>query len=632
MQSEELYSTSFLLPDFDIKFGGSAPPQEMLNDMLDIVVEDSFHLPSACTIRLNSWDMENNKFKWDGHSMLQPGQAVEVKLGYVNKLEKVFEGEITALEMDASAHMTPTLILRCVDKAHRLHRNRVQKTYQDVTDSDVVSTVAGRNGLGTDVTSTTAVHKWICQDNQTDYEFLKMLADRNGFRVFVSGNTLHFEAVGEASGSDAVAEWGMNVRSFRPRLTTHGQVQEVTVRGWDPSKKQGIIGKALHDAATKTRSISESKTGYALSSDFGDAKQVMVDWPIHSQAEADSLAKSFMEKRESSSIEADGLCVGQTNIKAGKTIDVKGVGDKFSGKYVVTSATHTFTPAEGYTTQFVCSGKSPNTFLGLLDGETGHKNDRINNIVIAIVTDNVDPENLGRIKVRYPWFADDQTSDWARIVSPMAGPDRGFYFLPEVDDEVLIAFEHGDMHRPYMLGALWNGVDKPVEPNDKATSGGKVVHRVIQTRKKHNLMLDDTDNEEKIKFTTMSGHYILCDDSSGAEKVEIKTKRGHYILLDDAGKKIVIQDSSGTEKITIDDSAHTIEVLCQSDFTLKAQGKILMEAQMGIDIKTPMKIKIDGQAGATVTTTAQLSLSGEASAELKSSGIVTIKGSLVKIN
>jgi uncharacterized protein involved in type VI secretion and phage assembly len=268
----------------------------------------------------------------------------------------------------------------------------------------------------------------------------------------------------------------------------------------------------------------------------------------------------------------------------------------------------------------------------LLDGERGAKNDHINNIVIAIVTDNSDPENLGRIKVKYPWLADDQTSYWVRIAAPMAGPERGFYFLPEIDDEVLIAFEHGDIHRPYMIGALWNGVDKPVEPNDTAVSGGKVVHRVIKTRKKHILMLDDTDNKELIQFTTMSGHYVLLDDTAGAEKVEVKTKKGHKVLLDDANGKMVIVDAAGTEKITIDDNAHTIEMLCNSDFKVKAQGKILMEAQMGIEIKTPMQVKIEGSTGVTVTTTAQLSLTGTGGAKLDSSAIVTIQGSLVKIN
>ena len=117
-------------------------------------------------------------------------------------------------------------------------------------------------------------------------------------------------------------------------------------------------------------------------------------------------------------------------------------------------------------------------------------------MVVGIVTNNQDPDGMGRIKVRLPFSSDTDESNWARIAVPMAGKDRGFYFLPEIDDEVLVAFEHGDPRFPFILGALWNGQDTPPANNDD----GKNDVRVIKSRSGHVIRLTDKDGEEKIEI------------------------------------------------------------------------------------------------------------------------------------
>ncbi|MFI5385008.1 MAG: VgrG-related protein, partial [Fimbriimonadales bacterium] len=469
MASSQLYDAVHLRPDFRVKVDGADLPMEIANDIQEIVVEQSMHMPHACTIRLNDWDITKNQFKWVDDPRLKEGKSVEVMMGYENNVETVFKGEMTMFEMDAAGHMVPNLLIHCVSKDHRLHRNRVRKTYQDVTDSDIVQQVASRCGLNAQADSLTTVRPWVCQNNQTDYEFLKMLADRNGCRMQADGDTLHFKKVDDPQSEDHELEWGVSMRSFRPRLTTHGMVDEVSVHGWDPKTKQAILSTKSASDGKQSASIGEGKHGgqAAKSAFSGDAKHSIVDCPVTSQAEADSIAQSYINKRETSFVEGDGLCVGTAKIAAGKTVKVKGVGDRFSGKYNITSATHTFTPAEGYTTQFKSGGTNQDSIVDLLGGGTNDMPNKTDYIAIGIVTDNVDPDGLGRIKVKYPWLMDD-TSFWARMASPMAGPGRGIYFLPEVNDEVLVAFEHGDIHHPYMIGALWNGVDTPIEPNSTA--------------------------------------------------------------------------------------------------------------------------------------------------------------------
>ena len=219
-------------------------------------------------------------------------------------------------------------------------------------------------------------------------------------------------------------------------------------------------------------------------------------------------------------------------------------------------------------------------------------------VMPGIVTNNQDPDKEGRIKIQFPWLSDDNETDWVRIATPMAGAERGMFFLPEVGDEVLVAFEYGDVNRPYVVGALWNGMDAPPETN----SDGKNNIRKICSRSGHEIIFnDDSENsQENIEIHSKSGHTILLDDTSDKGKIEIKTSAEHKIVLDDtSGKeKIEITDKNGSNKIIID----------------SAGGSISMESSK-ITIKADT---VEIHSGSSLT--------------LKSDSDLTIQGSTVKIN
>jgi uncharacterized protein involved in type VI secretion and phage assembly len=190
-----------------------------------------------------------------------------------------------------------------------------------------------------------------------------------------------------------------------------------------------------------------------------------------------------------------------------------------------------------------------------------------NGIVVGIVCDLNDDDNLGRVRVKYPHLGD-EISDWARLASPMAGADRGTFFRPEKDDEVLVGFEHGDPRRPYILGSLWSQVDKPPADDGQKTKNN---WRFIRSR---------------------SGHVLRFDDTAGAEKIEI---------IDKDNKRRIVVDSANAK----------IEILCAA-------------AAGNIEIKAPASdIKIEA---ATITVKATTSL------KLESDGVVTISGATVNIN
>jgi uncharacterized protein involved in type VI secretion and phage assembly len=207
----------------------------------------------------------------------------------------------------------------------------------------------------------------------------------------------------------------------------------------------------------------------------------------------------------------------------------------------------------------------------MMMGQSADTGDEVKGVAVAVVTNNQDPENLGRVKVKYPWRAIEDESYWARITTFMAGNDMGGYFLPEVNDEVLVAFENGDIDHPIILGSLWSGKLKPPEKN----ASGKNDRRLIKSR---------------------SGHQVILDDTAGSEKIDII-------------------DKSGRNLITIKTSSNTIEITSAQDIILKAQGKISLECS-----------QLEFKARAT----AKLESSGNM--DLKATGIATLKGGIVMIN
>lgn len=211
--------------------------------------------------------------------------------------------------------------------------------------------------------------------------------------------------------------------------------------------------------------------------------------------------------------------------------------------------------------------------LDLLQPPAAAHGTRSYGVVTGVVTNNQDPEKLGRVRVRFPWLSHEEESPWARVAMPMAGKDRGLWLLPEVDDEVLVAFEQGDARFPYVVGALWSRNAPPPETN----GDGKNALRVLRSRSGHVVRLDDTDGEEKIEIV-------------------------------DAARKC---------SIVIGTSQNTITLSCEGDLTLESKsGKLVLKAN-GVEVASRDDVKVEAQ--------------GEL--ELKASGgNVTVKGAAINLN
>ena len=229
------------------------------------------------------------------------------------------------------------------------------------------------------------------------------------------------------------------------------------------------------------------------------------------------------------------------------------------------------------------------------------RNTTINSVLIGIVTNIKDPEKLGRVKLKLPLRESENETDWVRIATLMAGKEMGSFFLPEVGDEVLVAFSEGDVRKPFVIGMLWNSEEPPPEKNEDG---------------KNNIR----------KFKSRNGNEIIFGDESGKEKITIHTAKGQIInMQDESNGKIEIKDQSGNNLINIDGAKNEITIQSNMKMTLKSRSCsiVIDSTQNSITIESALQLKIKAQ---------MIDIEAGASMNIKSDGILNIKGTMVKIN
>lgn len=224
-------------------------------------------------------------------------------------------------------------------------------------------------------------------------------------------------------------------------------------------------------------------------------------------------------------------------------------------------------------------------------------------IVTGKVTDNKDPEHSGRVKVKYAWRDDNDESDWIRIMTPMAGNQMGVYFLPEIDDEVVVAFQNGDINYPIILGALWSANVPPPDANDDEKNNV----RIIKSRSGHKIILDDKDGEEKVTIIDKAENSIVIDSKENL--VTITSTKDMKLLAEDG-------------KITI--SAKEIELKSSDGTTMESGADFSVTASSGKCSVESNELSLKASSEGTLEASANLTV--------KASGNTTIKGAMVMIN
>jgi phage protein D/phage baseplate assembly protein gpV len=568
-----------------IKVNNTSLDRTVIQKLLEAVVDQNVYLPDFFTLRFSDPGLElADQCPFDLTTVVK----IEAEDQQGNSISLV-EGEVTAIEPSFNEGMIAEFAVQGYDASHRLFRETKSKAHQNKKDSDLATEIAQAYGLRAIIDPTKTVYEHIFQHNQTDLAFLMQRAWRIGYECFVSEKKLYFrKPLGNAASLDLT--WGDDLLSFKPRVTLAEQVDEVVVKGWDVQNQKAFVGRAQKGSLYVRNG--ESKDGGTWAHGFGNGKTVIIDQPVTSQAEADILAAARLDEISGAFIEAEGVAFRRPELQAGRIVNLKSLGKRFSGVYRITSARHLYT-SEGLVTHFVVRGARS----GLLAEQINHQPpmERWPGVVIGKVTDTDDPDQWGRVKVKFPWMSDDASSAWARVIGIGAGNEAGFFVIPDVDDEVAVIFEFGNFDRPFVIGGLWNGKQKPPPETAAAGTGEKPLVRVMRSRKGHSIAIYDNQ-----------------------EKIDIKTNGGHTITLNDQDRSVIIC-SEGQFCITV---KQDITIEGRANMTISTNGNLNVEAKGSLELKGK-RVSIEGQT--------QAMLKGNM-VTIEGSGVTEVKGSLVKIN
>jgi phage gp45-like len=519
-------------------------------------------------------------------------------------------GEVTGVEIDWGPNGNRTIVSG-FDRSHRMMSGTSSKSWVDMPASDIVSAILATWEIAPGkIEPTDQIYPVLVQPNVSDWEFIQHLAALEGRDAYSSMETFNFSIPTVLAGDPPPAidptvpptprqlAFGVNLVRLHAVVTSGQQVDSVIVRGWNPLAADPVM-MPTEVLNSKSSDIADPKTlPSVVAGEFSATTLTSTTWPIESEGAAGTLGQSIATKIAGSLAELEGECFGDPEILAGSTVSLGMAGDPFDGNYVVSSARHRYVPGvSGYTTWFSVGGRSDRSTLALASGgQGGVSNLVVPGVVIGTVTSNTDPEEIGRVKVMYPWLDDTVVSDWIRPVQLGAGEGYGFLVVPEVGSEVLLAFDHGDFQHPYIIGNLYNGVVRP-EPSPEID--GTVNERRIVSRTLHTLKFSDDPEDLGVKLVT------------GDQTCTLN--------LDATQTTITIQ-STGVVQIK---GATSISIESEGDLSLSATGDLSIQGEGSVSIQSPASVSVSSDGSTTV--------SGEGGLELSSAASVEVSGAMIAL-
>ncbi len=581
----------------NIAFAGQPLPSTWQSALLEVRVERRLNLTGRVSLR----------FVDPGYTLVQSGL---VSLGTVVAVDDpdhgqvaLIEAEVTGVDVDQRPGEQPELVVVAHDRSHRMGRAAQARTFLQMSSSDVVSSIAGASGLSPAVDSSHPVFDYLLQVD-SDLGLLNELARRSGFDWWVEGRTLHF---GRPRRSPTVSlTLGSDLQSFSVR--TSGQRPDtVVVDGWDRDAQDVVTGQAssptegLLPDSRLARLVAHPRDA------FGEARFTTSAVGATSQAEADVLSQAILDRQAAAAVEATGMLAGDGRIQPGGAVTVSDAGP-LNGTYPVTAVEHVYRPGRGFRTRFASGDHQP---AGLVDalGGAGPASASVaphTGLTVGHVTNINDPEHRGRVKVRFPGLSTEEESAWARIAVLGGGKDRGHVFIPEVNDEVLVAFEGSDTRTPVVVGGLYGS--KSTIPTPDITDG-LVQKRAITSRLGHTVaLLDDASST-----ATQAIELVLAGGNSrlhlGKDKLDATVP---------AGTPVSVSAGSSSFKIA-DDGAITVQA---TSITIKADKQLQLQG-LTVSVSAQAELSLQGQASAALKG-AQVQVQGE--------GQTSISGGTVMIN
>lgn len=327
---ETKYS-SFHAPAFEISIDGKNILKQNI-EITDVTVENFVEGMDTFSFTVNNiFDIQRREPNF-ANDFFSPGKTVVIKMGYVDKLVTVITGVLTSNSFSFTSDALSQLVVSGFDLSFYMKNTQKTRSWDNVTHSNIVRTLASEYGLSPKVDDTEVIYPKVMQDNESDLRFLTRLAKKNYFEFFVSGKNLYFRVPPYKKNPILTLEWG-EFESFSPEVNIAEKVTKVEVRGWDPRGKKEIVARAQKKASGRQQVVEVTRK------------------PVFSQQEAQRMADSILNKHNERLVTAIGESIGLPEIMAGQNIGISGLGNKFSRDYYIEKTVHTIN-GSGYRTTF----------------------------------------------------------------------------------------------------------------------------------------------------------------------------------------------------------------------------------------------------------------------------------------
>lgn len=590
------------VPQLEVRLDGTELGEDAYDALVEVRAESSVQLPEQIVL-----SFLDPAFRLYDRDLFKMGGKLAVSITSEGMPQPVADAEITTIGMEPGSDGQMILTVTGLGLDHRLHRGIRLATYLDQTDSEVAQKIAQEAGLSADVDASAIRHPYLMQAS-TDHQFLAERARAIGFRWWVEDETLHFSEASPDTADDAEVGWGEDLISLRIVAASASARTGADVRSWDPDTQQAITGTASSTADLDLVGTDASGplAAAAAARSLGNLNGFRGLTPVDDAESANALAGGVVKLAGADEVRLQGVVVGNPALRAGCALTITDIGDRLSGVYRLASVEHVYEAGRGYVTRFRTGGQEPSELVDLVGGaRTRTESWDPHGLVIGVVSNIEDPDRPSRVKVRFPTFSDEFESAWARVAMPGAGKDRGLQLLPEIDDEVLVGFEHGDATRPIVLGGLWSKKLTPPLANADVVKDGVVARRSWKSRSGHEIAIHDAEDPDADRIV-----------------VSLADGKGTFTL--------------GSDKVTLVTPVD-IEITTEKSLSMTATGDVSI-AGANVSVTADSKVELKG---------AQLSAAGSASAELKApnvdikasaklaadgGGLAEIKGGLVKLN
>ncbi|MFB6317227.1 type VI secretion system tip protein VgrG [Saccharicrinis sp. FJH54] len=537
-------------------------------------------IPKAKIVLLDG-DPATQDFKISNTDLFTPGREIEIKAGYHNDDETIFKGIVIKHSLKIRSSQS-YLIIECMDKAVKSTIGRKSRYYYDSADSDILEEIMSSYGLETDIESTGVQHKEMVQYNASDWDFSVIRAQANGKICMADDGKFTIKKPDTEQEPVETVVFGATLLDFDAEIDARNQFSKTTAYSWNSTDQEITEAEGSDPGLNLNGNLSTSRLAEVAGPDNQELRSGDSTPEAALQAWSDSKVLFNQLSKTRGRLKFQGI----PSVKPDRTILLEGVGDRFNGKVYVSAIRHQI--SEGNWTVDAEFGINPKWFsetyeinalpaAGLLAAVSG--------LQIGIVTQlQDDPDGEDRILVRLPIVDKAEEGIWARIATLDAGENRGSFFRPEIEDEVIVGFLNDNPNDAVILGML-NSSAKPAP-----------------------LTASD-DNHEKGFVTRSEMKFIFNDDK---KSVLLETPGGKKIIVDEDAGEIVIEDEN-SNKFTLNSDGITLD--SQSDINIKATGDVNIEGT-NVSIKANAQVKAEGSAGAEVSSTAT----------------TVLKGSLVQIN